>query len=232
MHMRHRFGLVGAGPSTARRLLRSILVLGGAGVLTTSHFLVLPIIQAIGKTDDDKVILRQADTAFIPPPESPPVAEPEPEPEEEAEPLKLEEQLPDLDLGQLELALNATQGAGSWIKGDFGIKLETRRKGQDASDALFSLADLDQRPRATYQPSPVMTARMRKRTPGKVYLLFVVDANGRVQTPIVQQSSDPIFERAALAAVKKWKFEPGKRKGKPVRFRMRLPLTFPKGRDS
>ena len=36
-------------------------------------------------------------------------------------------------------------------------------------------------------------------------------------------------ERPALAAVKKWKFEPGKKGGEPVRFRMRVPITFPKG---
>jgi protein TonB len=45
----------------------------------------------------------------------------------------------------------------------------------------------------------------------------------------VQQSTDPVFERPALAAVKQWRFEPGKRNGKPVRFRMRVPITFPKG---
>jgi len=45
----------------------------------------------------------------------------------------------------------------------------------------------------------------------------------------VQNSTDPIFEGPALAAIKQWKFEPGKRKGEPVRFRMRVPITFPKG---
>ena len=36
----------------------------------------------------------------------------------------------------------------------------------------------------------------------------------------------PQFEAAALAAIRQWKFEPGKRAGKPVRFRMRQPFTF------
>ncbi|MBZ0258769.1 energy transducer TonB, partial [bacterium] len=52
---------------------------------------------------------------------------------------------------------------------------------------------------------------------------------GQVENPIVQKSTDPIFENPALSAVKKWKFEPGKRNGEPVRFRMRVPITFPKG---
>jgi len=43
----------------------------------------------------------------------------------------------------------------------------------------------------------------------------------------VQSSPDPVFERPALTAVKQWKFEPGKRGGQAVRFRMRVPITFP-----
>jgi protein TonB len=49
-----------------------------------------------------------------------------------------------------------------------------------------------------------------------------------VENPLVQSSSNPAFEAPALAAVKQWKFEPGKRNGEPVRFRMRVPITFPK----
>lgn len=51
--------------------------------------------------------------------------------------------------------------------------------------------------------------------------------DGRVTDAVVQTSSDPIFERPALAAVRKWKFEPGRRDGRPARFRMRVPVTFP-----
>jgi protein TonB len=56
-----------------------------------------------------------------------------------------------------------------------------------------------------------------------------VDRDGRVRNAKVLSSTDPAFEGAALSAVKKWKFEPGKRKGQAVRFRMRVPVTFPKG---
>ena len=73
-----------------------------------------------------------------------------------------------------------------------------------------------------------MTPDMKRKAPGQVYVIFVVDEQGRVQNPKVQRSSDPIFERAALTAVRQWKFEPGKREGRPVRFRMRVPLTFPR----
>lgn len=61
-----------------------------------------------------------------------------------------------------------------------------------------------------------------------MYIIFIVNQRGRVENPIVQSSTDPIFENAALAAVKQWKFNPGTRNGQPVRFRMRVPVTFPK----
>jgi periplasmic protein TonB len=96
-------------------------------------------------------------------------------------------------------------------------------------DALFSLADLDQKPRAVYQPSPVVSAEARKKAPGTVYVLFIVDERGKVESPLIQKSSDPVFDQPALSAVKNWKFEPGKRNGKAVRFRMRVPITFPQG---
>jgi protein TonB len=96
-------------------------------------------------------------------------------------------------------------------------------------DAVFSMADLDQKPRVIYQPGPTMDAKIRKKAPGTVYILFVVDQSGRVANPVVQKATDPAFEKPALAAVKQWKFEPGKRNGKAVRFRMRVPITFPKG---
>jgi protein TonB len=44
----------------------------------------------------------------------------------------------------------------------------------------------------------------------------------------VQSSDDPIFERPALAAIKQWRFEPARRKGEPVSFRLRQKITFPK----
>jgi protein TonB len=47
-----------------------------------------------------------------------------------------------------------------------------------------------------------------------------------VQRATVQKSSHPAFEAPALTAVGKWRFEPGKRKGESVAFKMRVPITF------
>jgi protein TonB len=133
----------------------------------------------------------------------------------------------------LELALNPGMGGG--IGGDFAVKLPVAAGGSSSDgsggvDELFSMQDLDQKPRAIYQVSPQMSAQLKKIAPGTVYIVFVVDQRGRVENPVVQSASDPAFEAPALAAVKQWKFEPGKRNGEPVRFRMRVPITFPKGK--
>ena len=89
------------------------------------------------------------------------------------------------------------------------------------------MADLDQQARPIYQPSPVHNSKTRKAAPGTVWLIFIVDEKGRVQSPKVVKSTDPVFEGPVLAALKQWKFEPGKRNGKPVRSRRRIPISFP-----
>lgn len=215
--------------SAGRRLGQISASFLGAIGMTLTFFLVLPFIQSISATGPAELIVQSVDTASLPPPPPPPPEEErEPEPEEEQEPPELMETPQPLDLSQLELALSPGFGDG-WGSGDFSLRLDTVSSSKEDVDALFALADLDQKPRPLYQPSPVVGAALRKKAPGTVNILFIVDQDGRVQNPIVQSSSDSVFERPALAAVKQWKFEPGKRNGAPVRFRMRVPITFPEG---
>jgi len=215
-----------------RALGRQAFLTGGAATLTTGLFLVLPLMQAIGKPPETDLVVQGVDTAELPPPPPPMEQEPEEEPEPEDEPPpELTEEAPPLDLSQLELALNPGNGLGEgWLTGDFAVKLDTVSDGDgDDVDALFSLADLDQKPRVVYQPAPLLSPALRKRAPATVNILFVVDVRGAVENPVVQSSTDASFDKAALAAVKQWKFEPGRRNGQAVRFRMRVPITFPKG---
>jgi periplasmic protein TonB len=201
--------------------------LGAAG-LTLVFFLILPLMQTITQPRHNDLELQGIDTAQVPPPPPPPEPEQEEEPEEEPPPPELTEEAPPLDLSQLELALNPGFSEG-WMGGDFAVKLNTVASQDDALDAVFSMADLDQKPRVIYQPGPTLDGAARRKAPGTVYILFIVDQRGRVENPVIQKSTDPVFEKPALAAVKQWKFEPGKRNGQAVRFRMRVPVTFPKG---
>jgi len=210
-------------------------VMLGAIVLTLAFFIVLPLMQTISRPPTDDLVLQTVNLTNVPPPPSPPPEEHrEEEPQTDEKPPELAEEATPLDLSQLELALNPGFGDASFGGGDFAVRLNTvvTTAGGDAAgsvDAIFSIADLDQKPRVIYQPGPVLTREIRQKAPGTVYILFLVDERGSVVEPRVQQSTDPVFEKPALGAVKQWKFEPGKRAGKAVRFRMRVPITFPKG---
>ncbi len=220
-----------SGQSLLRRLGHGVVVVVGALGFAVALFLVLPLIEAIAKPPDSDLIVQSIDTANIPPPPPPPEEpEKEEEKEEEEEPPKLNEEAPPIDLSQLELALNQGIGGGDWLAGDFGVKLNAVASSTADVEALFSSSELDQMPRVIHQPGPTLDRRLREKAPGTVYVIFIVEQDGRVYEPKVQQSTDPIFESAALTAVKQWKFEPGKRNGEPVRFRMRVPITFPKSR--
>ncbi len=213
-----------------RRFFNGLFGLVFAALMTLVLFLVLPLMQHLSSKPVSDMELQTVDTAKLDAPPPPPQEEKQEEPKPEEKPPELTETAQPLDLSQLELALNPTLSEGM-TGGDFVVKLNTvGAQTKDGSvDALFSVADLDQKPRVLYQTNPTLTKEMRKKTPATVHIVFIVDQQGKVENPVVQKSTDPLFDKAALAAVKQWKFEPGKRNGQPVRFRMRVPLTFPKG---
>jgi protein TonB len=61
---------------------------------------------------------------------------------------------------------------------------------------------------------------------GRVFVEFVIDEQGNVVNPRVVRGIGGGCDEAALAAVKKIKFKPGMQRGKPVRVRYTLPVTF------
>ena len=213
------------------RIHHFIMVIFCALIFTLVFFLVLPLMQTIAKPIDTDLIVQNIEITKLPPP--PPVMEEEEkkEPEPEEKPPELMEDSQPLDLAQLELALNPGFSEG-WLGGDFAVQLNTVVSGNKDVDALFSIADLDQKPRVVYQPGPILNKELRQRTPGSVYVVFIVNQDGRVENPKVQKSTDPLLEKAALSAIKKWKFEPGKRNGQSVKFRMRVPIIFPEGQNT
>ncbi len=197
--------------------------------LTAIPFFVLPLIQSISSHGKVDTVLRRVDTAVLPSPEMEEPKKEEPpkeEPEEKVEPPSPHDEAPLMDLSGLELTLNPGGGGAGWLKGAMGKNLDLLASSKAKKGQVFSLADLDRRPRAIVKESPYITPRMRKKMPGRVILLFVVDERGRVLHPIIQKSTNPVFNRSALEAIKKWRFEPGKRQGKKVRIRLRLPMVF------
>jgi len=207
-------------------VFRGGAVVAGAGVMTLALFLVLPLVQAIAKQPVADLTVRSVEAGSLPPPPAPPPEDPEPEPEPEPSEPQLED-APLPDLAQLELSFNGGWSGDGWGGGDLGQKLDAMSAVQaQTGSALVSLRDLDQPPRVRNPVNPEISDAMRRKAPGTVHILFIVDEQGRVVNPVIQKSTDPVFERPALAAIKKWRFEPGKRNGEPVRFRMRVPFAF------
>ncbi|MEQ1892295.1 MAG: energy transducer TonB [Planctomycetota bacterium] len=165
--------------------------------------------------------------------------EPPPDAEEiirslELSPLQSAPALEAASLSAIEAALGGNLGAG----GDFSQGMDFTSGGriggsgkaaleEQGIDQAFSLAEIDQKPRAIFQASPNYPADLRgKKLEGVVTLTFTVDADGKVGEPRVEKSTHPSFDKPALEALKKWKFEPALRGGKRVACRMRVPIRF------
>ncbi len=61
---------------------------------------------------------------------------------------------------------------------------------------------------------------------GNVTIGFVVDTEGRVRDTRIVRSNNPWFERPAIEALLKWKFEPAVVDGRKVNTRMQIPIQF------
>ncbi len=62
---------------------------------------------------------------------------------------------------------------------------------------------------------------------GLVSVGVIIDPAGHVQDARVISSTDPVFEAAALAAVKQWQFTPGRRNGQSISMSFIFPVDFP-----
>jgi protein TonB len=143
-----------------------------------------------------------------------------------------------LSLGALESALNPGSGAGADFGGGLSLSSGGRIGGTGSAsgvaaggpEEIFSFPELDQKPRALFQAAPLYPFEMRqKNVEGTVYVLFVVDQEGRVVNPTVEKSTHRAFEKPAIDAVRQWKFEPAVRNGEPVQARLRVSIRFARG---
>lgn len=61
---------------------------------------------------------------------------------------------------------------------------------------------------------------------GRVFVQFVVDETGAIESTKVTRGADPMLDLAALEAVSKLSCTPGRQNGRPVKVQMSLPVTF------
>jgi periplasmic protein TonB len=92
---------------------------------------------------------------------------------------------------------------------------------------VFDISKLDQIPQPTFRAQPQYPFEMRRAgIAGEVTVDFIVDQTGAVQNAYAIRSSQREFEAAAVAAVSKWKFKPGRKGGRAVNTHMQVPIVF------
>lgn len=94
---------------------------------------------------------------------------------------------------------------------------------------VFKAGDGITLPRVIKEVKPVYTpAAMQQKIQGSIWLQIVVTETGDVGEVVVSQSLDKEFglDDQAVKAAREWKFEPGKKDGKPVPVQVTLKLTF------
>lgn len=97
---------------------------------------------------------------------------------------------------------------------------------------IFDPSKLDQQPQVRARVPPQYPFEMRRAgITGEVLVEFIVDVNGDVRNAYAVRSTQREFETAAVQAVSKWKFRPGKRGGKAVNTRMQQPISFSLNED-
>jgi periplasmic protein TonB len=61
---------------------------------------------------------------------------------------------------------------------------------------------------------------------GEVRIEMIVGADGSVTDAVALKATDIRFANAAIACVRKWKFQPAKSGGEPVASRLQVPIVF------
>jgi protein TonB len=76
-------------------------------------------------------------------------------------------------------------------------------------------------------PPQYPSALLKKGIGGKVVVSCVVDESGNLSSSRIKQSSgQPELDKAALAAVARWKFKPATRGGRKIKATCNIPFTF------
>lgn len=196
----------------------------GVGV-TAVVFCILPFTHLVNKSSQT-LELRKAGVLELPPPtpeDTPPPAATQPESAPEPPPAPLLADAPQ----QIPVSadLEVATGTGGALAG-FG-EGRALTKPEAVVQDTFDVSDLETRPEPVSQAAPSYPSELRKaKIEGLVTLIFILTEEGRVEEPRVENSTRIEFEKPALEAIRKWRFKPGLKEGRPVRTYIRVPMRF------
>ncbi len=199
---------------------KSLLIAFGISFIL---FVLLALTQYFTSGAKTKNEYKQYNIALPPPPppeEDPP---PPPEPEDEEPPPELDQSPPPLSLAELEASLEV--GSGD-MSGDFALPSFDARKSNLGMD-IFDINDLEKKPMARRQLPPRYPSKAKRMgLEGFVLAEFIVDQNGNVESVIIKDSSESLFEAPTIEAIRNWVFTPGEKDGRKVRTRVRVKIPF------
>ena len=190
-------------------------------------FLAIPLTQIFNDYSKSPEEILGIDLA--PPPPPPPLEDPPPPPEPEPEktPPEIERPPPSISLEELEIALEP--GTSVAMQSDFALPSLTVNSDELGGLDIFDINDLDKKPRSIKQIAPMYPMDATRRgLSGYAQALFVIDQRGNVISVKITSTSDPIFEKPTIDAIRQWKFTPGEKGGKPVvtRAETRIPYQI------
>lgn len=129
-------------------------------------------------------------------------------------------------LSKLMTPSNGT-GVGGGIGSGDGGGVGSGHGGPGVGPGLFHVGNGVSAPKAIYTPEPEFSEEARKaKYQGVVVLSGIIGVDGRVHNPRVVRSLGMGLDEKALAVVKLWKFDPGKKDGRPVPVEMGLEISF------
>lgn len=202
-----------------------IRVVLATAVMTLGVFLILPFTQFLSGDPRDLTRIRSVDIA--PPPPPPPPPEPPP-PEEEQQDQDIEDLStppPPISLSQLEAALNPGMGGIGGQAVDltaFGVAPDALQEMQ-----IFSISDLDRRPRRLHSPLPAFPAEFRAEAPvGVVRVRIMIDEEGNVTIMDIVEATHREAVQPVRQALVQWRFEPPTRGGERVRAAYIQPIPY------
>lgn len=187
-------------------------------------FLAIPLTQIF--TEHKKVPSDIETIEMAAPPPPPPEDEPPPppEPEEETLPPELDTHPPPISLEQLDMALEP--GTGDSLSGDFALPTVDLKQNLGTLD-IFDLSDVEKKPQARKQTPPKFPMdATRQGLSGYAVAVFVVDEYGNVIDVDISKSSNEIFEKPTINAIRSWKFSPGEKDGKAVKTRIKIRIPY------
>jgi len=198
-----------------------------AGCLTIGIFLALPyanIIRTPTKPNLDLITIAQT-AAPLPPPRPLPKHEMQehqkvllPKPmlaksQRQIVPLKT---MLDFDIGPTD------------IGGDFDVSFSVDPAFGLSTESIFEIFDVDRAPQPLVRLKPLYPAHARmRRIEGSVKVEFTVTVDGNTENiTVISAGPAQTFDRAAIRAIKRWRFSPAMREGKPVAVRVLQNIKF------